>query len=88
MQAKGKREIMIYPQSAGNLASADESLGVLQQSTAEPRSQVRSVGQDNTEEASDAYALVPATGMIVEIGLSTMLWCLIFLTMYWIHVQL
>ena len=88
MQAKGKRGIMRYPQSAGNLALADESLGVLQQSTAEPRSQVWRVGQDKTEEASDAYALVPPTGMIVEIGLSTMLWCLIILTMYWIHVQL
>ena len=88
IQTKGQRETPQCPQSGGNLALADESLGVLQQSTAEPCSQVRSVGQDNTEEASDAYALVPATGMIVEIGLSTMLWCLIILTMYWIHVQL
>ena len=87
MQAKGKREIMTYPQSAGHLALADESLAVLQPPKAKTRSQVQSVRQDNTEEPSDAYALAPATGMIVDIGLSTMLWCLIILTMYWIHVQ-
>jgi len=82
MPMKPKRATRPYPQSTGNLALADESLGVPQQSTAEPSSHVRGVGQNKTEGAPDSDALAPAIGIIVGIELSIMLWCLIILAMY------
>jgi hypothetical protein len=43
------------------------------------------VVQNNTEEASDADALAPAKGFIVGIGLSSILWSLINLVIFWIR---
>ena len=76
METKGQRETRQYPQSWGNLALADESLGVLQPpkaKTCSPRLSV--VQEDMTEEEVDALALT--TGMINRIRLSLTLWSLI-----------
>ena len=75
MQRKDKRETRQYPQSWGNLALADESLGVLQTPKAKTCSPRLSVVQDITEEEVDALALT--TGIINGIRLSLMLWSLI-----------
>jgi len=72
---KGKRETRQYPQSWGNLALADESLGVLQTPKAKTCSPRLSVVQDITEEEVNALALT--TGIINGIRLSLMLWSLI-----------
>ena len=88
MHTKRTWETTTYPQSEGNLAVADKSLGVLQQPKAKTLSLVRGVAQDITEEASTAHALAPATGIMVGIGLSIMLWCLIILVMAWIRLHL
>ena len=71
----GSWETRQYPQSWGNLALADESLGVLQPPKAKTRSPRLSVVQDITEDQGDALALT--TGMINGIRLSLMLWSLI-----------
>lgn len=74
MQTKGQRETRQYPRSVGNVALADESLGVLQKPTAKTRSPRLSVVPDITEEVD---ALAPTTGMINGIRLSLTLWSLI-----------
>ena len=75
MQTTGPWETRQYPQSWGNLALADESLGVLQPPKAKTRSPRLSVVQDITEEEVDTLALT--TGMINGIRLSLTLWSLI-----------
>jgi hypothetical protein len=77
MQTKGQRETRQYPQSWGNLALADESLGVLQTPKAKTRSPRLSVVQDITEEEVEVDALAPTTGIINGIRLSLTLWSLI-----------
>ena len=44
--------------------------------------------QDSIDEAGNADALAPATGIMVGIGLSSLLWCLIVLALYWIRLHL
>jgi hypothetical protein len=75
METKGQRETRQYPQSWGNLALADESLGVLQKPKAKTRSPRLSVVQDITEDEVDALALT--TGIINGIRLTLTLWSLI-----------
>ena len=75
MQTKGSRETRQYPQSWGNLALADESLGVLQKPKAKTGFSRLSVVQDITEE--EVAALAPAMGIINGIRLSLTLWGLI-----------
>ena len=75
MKAKEQRETRQYPQSWGNLALADESLGVLQPPKAKTRSPRLSVVQDITEEEVDALAAT--TGILNGIRLSLTLWSLI-----------
>ena len=75
MQAKEQRETRQYPQSWGNLALADESLGVLQPPKAKTRSPRLSVVPDITEEEVDALAAT--TGILNGIRLSLTLWSLI-----------
>ena len=75
MQTTGSSETRQYPQSCGNLALADESLGVLQSPTAKTRSPRLSMVRDLAEEDGDALALT--TGMINGIRLSLTLWSLI-----------
>jgi hypothetical protein len=77
MQTKGQRETRQYPHSWGNLALADERLGVLQIPKAKTRSPRLSVVQDITEEEVDTLA--PTTGIINGIRLSLTLWSLIIL---------
>jgi hypothetical protein len=69
----------------GNLAFADESLGVVQEPKAMPPSPVLATVPGMLEEDSEAHALAPATGIIVGIGLSTMLWSFISLVVFWIR---
>ena len=75
MRTKGQRETQQYPQSWGNLALADESLGVIQTPKAKTRSSRLSVVHDITEEEVDALAAT--TGIINGIRLSLTLWSLI-----------
>jgi len=77
MQTKEKREPRQYPHSWGNIAIADESLGVLQTPKAKTRSPRLSLVQDMTEEEVDALA--PTTGIVNGIRLSLTLWSLIVL---------
>ena len=77
MQTKGKWETRQYPQSWGNLALADEFLGVFQKPKAQTRSPRVSVVQDITEEEFEVDALAPASGIINGICLSLTLWSLI-----------
>jgi hypothetical protein len=77
MQTTGQRETRQYPQSWGNLALADESLGVLQPPTAKTRSPRLSMVQDMAEEEVEIEALALTTGIINGVRLSLMLWSLI-----------
>jgi hypothetical protein len=77
MQTEGQRETRQHPQSWGNLALADESLGVLQTPKAKTRSHQLSVVQDITEEEVELDALAATTGIINGIRLSLTLWSLI-----------
>ncbi len=83
-----KRGTQTHPQSEGNLAVADESLGVPPKLNAETQARKLRLVANNRKEASDADALVPATGMIVGVGLSMTLWSLIFLAWYWFRLSL
>ena len=77
MQTKGQWEPRQYPQSWGNLALADESLGVLQTPKAKTRSPQLSLVPDITEEEVEIEALAPTMGIINGIRLSLTLWSLI-----------
>jgi hypothetical protein len=77
MHTNETRETRQYPQSWGNLALADESLGVLQPPKGKTRSSRLSVVQDITEEEVEIEALALTTGMINGVRLSLMLWSLI-----------
>ena len=88
MQMKQKLESRRYPQSEGNLALADESLEAPQKPKAKTLSPVLGVAQDVTGEYPVIRVISPAKGIIVGIGLSAMLWCLIILVIYWIRINL
>ncbi|TLY19652.1 MAG: hypothetical protein E6K66_10755 [Nitrospirae bacterium] len=75
MRTKGQPETRQYPQSWGNLALADESLGDLQKNKAKTCAPLLSVVHDITEEEVDALAAT--TGIIHGIRLSLALWSLI-----------
>ena len=77
MQTKGQLETRQYPQSLGNLALANESLGVLQPPKAKTRSPRLSMVRDIAEEEVEIEALALTTEMINGIRLSLMLWSLI-----------
>jgi hypothetical protein len=79
MPAKSKWTTGQYPQSVGNVALAEENLGMVQQPTAKLLSLVPGGAQDMAEDESEVDALAPATGIMVGIGLSIMLWSLIIL---------
>ena len=88
MHTTRKRDTTTYPQSEGNVALANKSRGVFHQPKAKTLSPVRGVAQDMTEDASHVDALAPATGIVVGIGLSIVLWCLIILVMYGVRLHL
>jgi hypothetical protein len=77
MQTNETRDTRQDQHSWGNLAIADESLGVLQTPKAKTRSPRLSVVQNMTEEEVDTLA--PTTGIINGIRLSLTLWSLIVL---------
>ena len=85
MQMKGKRAMQRYPQSAGNLALADESLGTFDTAKAMTHSPRLRLLPGLTEAESEIEALAPATGIINGIRLSMPLWYLIVLVMLLIH---
>ena len=62
MPTKSKRTTRQYPRSVGNLALADESLGVLYIPKAKPLSVVLGVAPGMTEEVSEVTALAPVNG--------------------------
>ena len=81
MQTKEQREPRQYPQSWGNLALANESLGVLQPPKAKTRSprlsMVQNIAEEEIEIEIEIEALALTTGMINGVRLSLMLWSLI-----------
>jgi len=88
MPTTRKQAARQYPQSEGNLALADESLGLFQQPKAKTLSPVLGVTQGMTEEYPAIGAVSPVKGIIAIVGLSIMLWCLTILAMYWIWLSL
>ena len=88
MQTKRKQETKKYPQWEGNVALADESLGLLQKPKAKTFPSLVGVVQDITEEAPEADGLGLATGIVVGTGLSIMLWCFIFFVIYLLRLNL
>ena len=89
MPAKRKQYTIQYTirgqQSEGSLASADESLDVLQNPKDKIRSPVPRAVPAITEEYPEGDGLSPAKGIIAGIGLSIMLWWLIILAINWIR---
>jgi hypothetical protein len=77
----GKRVTQRYPQSAGNLALADESLGAIDTAKAKTRFPRLRLVPGITEVESEIEALAPATGIINGIRLSMPLWYFIVLVM-------
>jgi hypothetical protein len=75
MHTDGQREPRQYPQSVGNLAIADESLGIFQTPHAKTCTPRLSLVPDITEEEIDSLA--PTTGIMNGIRLSLTLWSLI-----------
>ena len=82
MHANGQRKTRQYPQSVGNLALADESLGAFQTPLAETRAPRLSLVPDITEEVD---ALAPTTGILNGIRLSLTLWSLLGVIILLIH---
>jgi len=74
MHANGQRKTRQYPQSVGNLALADESLGAFHTPRAKTRTPRFSLVPDITGEVD---ALAPATGILNGIRLSLTLWSLL-----------
>ena len=66
-----------YPQAWGNLALADESLGVHQIPQAKTRSPLLSVVRDIMEDEVEIDALNPTMGIVNGIRLSLTLWSFI-----------
>ena len=77
MQKKEQRETRQSPQSWGNLALADESVGVLHTPKAKTRLPHLSMVPDITEEEIEVDALAPTTGILNGVRLSLTLWSLI-----------
>ena len=68
-----------HPQSVGNVALADESLGGLHASRAKPFAPQLRLVRDVTEEQGETEARAPTMGMINGLRLSLTLWSLIVL---------
>ena len=75
MHTNGQRTTRQYPQSVGNLALADESLGVYHTPQAKTRIPRLSLVPEIMEDEIDALA--PTTGILNGIRLSLTLWSLI-----------
>jgi hypothetical protein len=79
MPAQAKRTTDPYPQSVGNVALADARVGVVPPPTAPPLVLVPGGAQERAEDESEGDALAPAMGMMVGLGLSSLLWALLLL---------
>jgi hypothetical protein len=86
MKTTRKEETVTSPQSVGNLALADESLGVYHTPKAKTRSPQLRMVQDRTEEESELEALAPTIGIMNGIRLSLTLWSVLVIISYWIYV--
>ncbi|MEO7860207.1 MAG: hypothetical protein ABIU05_07135 [Nitrospirales bacterium] len=92
MHTQRNRATTPYPLTEGNLAIADESLiglqqpsGVFQQTARAKTLSLVQGGAPDITEALNADALSPARGIVVGIGLSIMLWCVIISVIYWVR---
>ena len=85
MPTNPQRTLGPFPQSVGNVALADESLGLLQTPKTKTRSPQVRLAPDRTEEESEVEALAPTIGMINGIRLSLTLWSLIVIIIYWMY---
>lgn len=85
MPANAKWTTGQYPQSVGNVALADARVGVVHPPTATPLALVPDGAQDMAEDESEGDALAPAMGMMVGIGLSSLLWALLLLVLSWMR---
>ena len=88
MPTKGKGAARQYLQSEGNLALADESLGLAQHPKPKHLSPVTVAGQGMPERHPTVGAVFSVRMIIALGGSPLMLWCLILLTLYWIHFRL
>ena len=88
MRTNGKRAARQYLQSEGNLALADEGLGLAQHSKRRHLSPVMGVARGLPEKQLTVSDVLPVRLIIALVGLSLMLGCLIVLTLYWIHYRL
>ncbi len=88
MPTKGKGAARQYLQSEGNLALADESLGLAQQPKTKHLFPVKGVAQGGPAQELPVGAVFSVKMIIALVGLSLMLWCLVVLIMYWIHLGL
>jgi hypothetical protein len=74
------RQAQTYLQSAGNLARADESLGLYQKPKAKPQAPKLRLVENIAEEDPEADVLAQAQDFILGIGLSLTLCVLWFFT--------
>jgi len=88
MPTKGKGAPKQYLQLEGNLALADESLGLARQPKSNHLFPVKCVAQGEPEQEITVGAVFSVRMIIALVGLSLMLWCLVVLVMYWIHLGL
>ena len=85
MPMKAKKAARQYFQSEGNLAFADESLASDQRFKPKHLARVMGGSQALPEEQLTVSDVLPVRSIMALVCLSLMLWCLIVLTLYWIH---
>jgi hypothetical protein len=85
MEPKRKQKILAHPQSEGNLALIDERLTVLQKPKVKTLVPVVRGTRDVTEDNTQIDDISPAKGIIGAVGVSALLWCLIFFVIYWVR---
>lgn len=88
MPTKGKGAARQYLQSEGNLALADESLGLAQRPKPKHLFPVKGMPQGEPEQELPVGAVFSVRMIIALVGLSLILWCLMLVLMYWIHLSL
>lgn len=88
MPTKGKGAARQYLQSEGNLAFADESLGLAQHPKPKHLSPAIDAGQGMPERHPTVGAVFTVRMIIALVGLSLMLCGLMVLIMYWIRLRL
>lgn len=88
MPTKREGAVRQYLQSDGNLALADETLGLVQPPRTKHLFPVKGVAQGGPAQELPVGAVFSVKMIIALVGLSLMLWCLVVLIMYWIHLGL